>query len=169
MVTPLISPASVSALMEAAEEAAEYFSDVFDEIFATNDDADKAAEVNAVLRKLERAIYLAKGSDRMAYVAQLPFVSRLRSDHSPTDEKPTFDVVIWQSATNICEQREFGFGRCDTGEGLYYGTSDSREPKFCPRHYYEMHFGERASYQLLDQTIEEYIGALDAKRASESK
>ena len=44
---------------------------------------------------------------------------------------------LWQSDNNVCEfQTDAAVGLCDTS-GIYYGTDDSREPKFCARHFYQ--------------------------------
>lgn len=63
----------------------------------------------------------------------LPYNSVINGD----DES---DVALWHSNTNICERQpttlDDSTGLCDTS-GLYYGTSDSREPKFCARHFYQ--------------------------------
>ncbi len=71
----------------------------------------------------------------MQQIKTLPFRSQYESDDS-------FACVLWQSDTNICE---FSFARmpeptdvvraCDPS-GLFYGTCDAREPKFCARHFY---------------------------------
>lgn len=34
--------------------------------------------------------------------------------------------------------------------GLYYGSAEDDVTKFCPRHFYEMHFGPNAPYRLID-------------------
>lgn len=49
------------------------------------------------------------------------------------DRDSDLDVAIWHSDTNACEFHEEG---CLTHHGIYFGTSDSREPKFCPLHYF---------------------------------
>lgn len=51
------------------------------------------------------------------------------------------DCALWQSDENICElqdpaqQTQFDGMPCDPS-GYYYGTSDSRDPKFCAYHFY---------------------------------
>lgn len=60
------------------------------------------------------------------FVKDMPFYSEL-------DGKT--DCAIWQSGEHICELKDDGRGVCDPS-GLFYGTTDSREPKFCARHFY---------------------------------
>ncbi len=73
----------------------------------------------------------------------LPFRSKLRED-------PDFhlDVSIWRGTQNVCEWE--GVSRCDTLAGIYYGSAEDEVTKFCPRHFYEMHFGPDAPYELVD-------------------
>src|SRR3954468_20597220 len=99
-------------------------------------------------------------SGGFGFVTMLPFVSQ---DLMVAEEDLYFEVAVWWSVTNICDENGLGHGRCDTACGLYYGTSDMREGKFCPRHYYEMHFGEKRCYKLLDRTAEEFEADLTAK------
>lgn len=84
----------------------------------------------------------------MHRLVELPFRSVLDLAHDPT--QPGLDVWLWQSPENLCELDGSDQGRCDTTAGLYYGTGDEREPKFCPRHFYATHYGPDASYQLAD-------------------
>ena len=67
----------------------------------------------------------------MKFLKLLPFESKLNSDK--------LDVGLWQrenSDLDICEfWNDKEVGVCDTS-GLYYGTSDENEPKFCARHFY---------------------------------
>jgi hypothetical protein len=79
----------------------------------------------------------------------MPFYSEL--DDSQTD------CGLWESETNVCEfQGERGtVGACDTS-GLYYGTTDSREPKFCARHFYQLVVSGdgTTNYRLIDDEPE---------------
>lgn len=45
-----------------------------------------------------------------------------------------FLVAIFYSSENICDLLD---SDCITFHGIYFGTDDEREPKFCPRHYFE--------------------------------
>ena len=62
------------------------------------------------------------------------------------------DVALWHSNRNICEMNtsQHTDGLCDTS-GLYYGTSDSREPKFCARHFYQSNMGDGVTNYRLSQ------------------
>jgi hypothetical protein len=58
---------------------------------------------------------------------------------------------LWQSNENICEFQDDPPNACDPS-GLFYGTTDSREPKFCARHFYQQVVagdGE-SNYKLID-------------------
>ena len=61
------------------------------------------------------------------FIKDMPFYSELGGDKT--------DCALWQSDENICDLRASEPGVCDPS-GLYYGTTDSREPKFCGRHFY---------------------------------
>lgn len=65
------------------------------------------------------------------------------------DPDANYDVSVWRSAENVCEDRD-GATRCDTASGLYYGSAEDEVTKFCPRHFYAMHAGEHAAYRLID-------------------
>ena len=79
----------------------------------------------------------------MKFVRDLPFASVLGED--------SLDCVLWESAENACEL-ENEDGLCDPS-GYYYGTSDSREPKFCARHFYLriVNGDGEANYRLEDR------------------
>jgi hypothetical protein len=49
-------------------------------------------------------------------------------------ENSSLDTAMWYSNENLCERADEG--GCITKNGLYFGTQDSREPKFCPRHFF---------------------------------
>lgn len=57
-------------------------------------------------------------------------------------ENSEIDVAMWHSDENICALKDdaavtqFDGTDCITKHGIYFGTSDSREPKFCPAHYF---------------------------------
>lgn len=76
----------------------------------------------------------------------LPFRSQLRAENDPA--MPSLDVGLCRSTNNVCELR--GCGRCDTGAGVYYGNPSDPVTWFCPRHWYELHFGPNAAYRLID-------------------
>lgn len=60
-------------------------------------------------------------------------------------ENSEVDSAMYFSEEFICEMADGGPAEaysCITHNGLYFGTSDEREPKFCPRHYFE-HNGYR--------------------------
>lgn len=73
----------------------------------------------------------------------------LRSEQIDSPEF-NYDVSLWASPTNICERRKTS--PCDTLCGVYYGSAEDEVTKFCPRHFYEMHFAAGAPYRLTDAT-----------------
>jgi len=71
----------------------------------------------------------------MEYIKALPFNSLIDGDE--------LTCGLWKSDENICEYNDpqqatrfDGAGECDTS-GLYYGTDNAIEPKFCARHFYQ--------------------------------
>jgi hypothetical protein len=65
----------------------------------------------------------------MKLIKLLPYTSVLDGNETPCQ--------LWQSDNNECEfQTDSSAGLCDTS-GMYYGTDDLREPKFCARHFYQ--------------------------------
>ena len=53
----------------------------------------------------------------------------------PEDKEGSMlDVAMWFSAKNLCERQEEA--ACITKNGIYFGTTDSVEPKFCPLHFF---------------------------------
>jgi hypothetical protein len=57
-----------------------------------------------------------KDTKAFGFVATLPFLSQEVPEHDSAVENDTyFEVVVWRSATNICDQSEGGQVRCDTG------------------------------------------------------
>lgn len=63
-------------------------------------------------------------TEQMKLITILSFVS--------TIDDSEFSVAAWESPKNICDIDD---SSCLV-TGLYFGTDDSREPKFCPRHYF---------------------------------
>jgi hypothetical protein len=54
-------------------------------------------------------------------------------------ENSQLDVAMWHSDANLCEYRDdVGIvgSQCQTLNSIYFGTPDSHEPKFCPRHFF---------------------------------
>ncbi len=86
-------------------------------------------------------------ADTKEFIATLPFRSRLRPEHDPGE--PELDAAVWRCSRNVCESE--GQSPCDTAAGIYYGSAEDEVTKFCPRHYYEMHFADDAAYRLVDQ------------------
>lgn len=66
----------------------------------------------------------------MKYLQLLNLEARLPDEK----EGEGLDCAMFHSPENICELQDTH--DCITDNGLYFGTSDSREPKFCPRHYF---------------------------------
>lgn len=62
------------------------------------------------------------------------------------------DCCLWQSDQNICDAKDDDEGVCDPS-GMFYGTGDGREPKFCARHFYQgvVNGSGVASYRLEDR------------------
>jgi hypothetical protein len=85
--------------------------------------------------------------DDMRLLQILPYSSIINGDEE-------LDCALWHSSTNICERQpttvDDSTGLCDTS-GLYYGTSDSREPKFCARHFYQSVMGDGVTNYRLSQ------------------
>lgn len=85
----------------------------------------------------------------MKYVKQLPFDSILDGDIT--------DAALWSrdddDPESLCEfqSSQEKDGKCDTS-GLFYGTGDSREPKFCARHFYQhvVNGDGKTNYKLTD-------------------
>lgn len=61
----------------------------------------------------------------MKFIKVLPFFSELDNDF--------LDCGLWESDTNICELQEDN--TCTKYSTEYFGTTDSREPKFCFKHF----------------------------------
>ena len=68
------------------------------------------------------------------YVATLPFRSQQIDDPAAN-----FDASVWHLPENACEYRDTG--QCDTAAGVYYGSAEDDAARFCPRHFYVLHFG----------------------------
>lgn len=58
------------------------------------------------------------------------------------------DVTVWHCDENVCERRKDG--KCDTTAAICYGSAEGEDTKFCPRHFYERHYGQNAAYRLVD-------------------
>ena len=66
------------------------------------------------------------------------------------DWDANFDVSVWRcTGQGWCEWSERS--PCDTLIGIYYGSAEDEVTKFCPRHFYEMHYGPDAPYRLVDR------------------
>ena len=81
----------------------------------------------------------------MRYIKPLPFRSQYETDDP-------LDCALWQSDTTICEFNAAG-EHCDPS-GLYYGTTDEREPKFCARHFYLQVIAEAGTHLIDDQAAD---------------
>lgn len=76
----------------------------------------------------------------MQYIETLQGIT----SHIDGDKENTeLDIAIWQADSNICELHDPQHmtqvpdtGECLTTHGIYFGTSDGREPKFCPAHFF---------------------------------
>ena len=66
----------------------------------------------------------------------MTLIQRLNLTSFLSGEKETssLDVAMWRAQENVCELADQG--ACVTEHGYYFGTSDSREPKFCPAHFF---------------------------------
>ena len=78
-------------------------------------------------------------------LASLPYMSELVSEHDP--DRPQFTVCLYHCPWNICEFRDEG--GCEKMIGVYVGTDDPFEPKFCPHHYQAMHTPPNNAYNLV--------------------
>jgi hypothetical protein len=67
---------------------------------------------------------------RMKKIQDLKLTAFLPEDK----ENSILDVAMWYSAKNACERQEEG--GCITKNGIYFGTTDSLEPQFCPAHFF---------------------------------
>ncbi len=77
------------------------------------------------------------------FLGTLPFRSRQR-DYPEAH----LDVSLWRCSWNVCENE--GRSPCDTLAHIYYGSAEDEVTKFCPRHFFEMHYGPDAPYELVD-------------------
>ena len=75
---------------------------------------------------------LVAADDKIKFVQLLNLVSYIDGDREDSE----LDAAMFWSKTNICEVQDPVAGGCVTLNGLYFGTSDSHEPKFCPAHYF---------------------------------
>lgn len=98
----------------------------------------------------------------MHQIKALPFCSQHLSES-------LIDCVLWQSDTNICEFNPAHVsdptdtqGLCDPS-GLYYGTFDSREPKFCARHFYLRMIAENETH-LVDEPVADVSPSVRVQR-----
>ena len=64
--------------------------------------------------------------NNLKFVKQMPFNS--------LHDNIKLEVGLWKAQQNQCELAERS--NCDDS-GLYYGTLDQMEPKFCARHFYQ--------------------------------
>ncbi len=82
--------------------------------------------------------------------AQTPkFIGRLPFRSVKVGEPEcNLDVTVWLCDENVCEHHLEG--QCDTAADIYYGSAEDPVTKFCPRHFYEMHFDTDAAYRLVD-------------------
>jgi hypothetical protein len=77
---------------------------------------------------------------------RLPFVSLISRQHDP-DGEPV-PACVWPAGESpVCEGSWDGEA-CDFVAGVLYGTDAYSEPKFCPRHYYKMHYEPNPPYTL---------------------
>ncbi len=82
-------------------------------------------------------------AEKPQFLGRLPFRS-IKVDEPDC----SLDSSLWTCAWNACECE--GQSACDTLDGLYYGSAEDPVTKFCPRHYYELHYGTNAAYRLVD-------------------
>jgi hypothetical protein len=82
------------------------------------------------------------------FIGVAPFVSVLKEEDLRDGEEPTsFEIGLWRSEANECDDQA-GSTPCEITAGIFYGTSDVRDPKFCPRHFYERHIGTKATNRI---------------------
>lgn len=67
--------------------------------------------------------------------------------------EPPMPVALWKCRRNCCEGSD---SRCDDSEGLYYSIAGDAVTFWCPRHWYEAHYGTNAGQRLVDMTDEEF-------------
>jgi hypothetical protein len=51
-------------------------------------------------------------------------------------EGSALDSALWHDDENICELSDDNHQQCVVEFGFFFGTTDSREPKFCPAHFF---------------------------------
>jgi len=83
--------------------------------------------------------------DDIRFLGELPYRSQIVVAHDP--DSPSLLVCLFHCARNICECRDEG--ECQTTLGLYFGTEDPFEPKFCLNHYQKMHTPPNNAYVLI--------------------
>jgi hypothetical protein len=81
---------------------------------------------------------------RIKHFRDQPFVSVVEGQYD-------WPCVAWTGEDCVCELRGQGLGVCDT-TGIFYGTDEGTDPKFCARHFYQevVHGDGRSNYRLRD-------------------
>ena len=90
----------------------------------------------------------ASAANARQFIGVDPVVSVLKEEDLRDGEEPTyFEIGLWRSKANECD--DLGEATpCETTAGIFYGTSDARDPKFCPRHFYDRHLGMKATNRI---------------------
>ena len=81
----------------------------------------------------------------MKFIQELKLQAFLKEDK----ENSILNCGLWYSEINQCEQRD---KECITTHGIYFGTTDNTEPKFCP-----LHFFKDSAYTLEPTNIKKII------------
>ena len=97
----------------------------------------------------------------MKFIKTLPIYSELDGDF--------LDVGAWESEENICELQEDK--RCLKNNIEYFGTTDSREPKFCFKHFIvDVVSGDgKTNYKLIsEKEMKKKVKLLQSKSNTET-
>ena len=80
----------------------------------------------------------------MKFIKQMPFTTKYEGEEL---EIGLFEDKHFNSCEYVGDKKA---GRCDNS-GMYYGTTDEREPVFCARHFYQLVTGSKNIYTLKDR------------------
>lgn len=79
----------------------------------------------------------------MKLIKSLPWTVALTNSDGTKNQDSELDAAVFTADENICEMKQSGC--CDTC-GMYYGSSNEADPKFCAKHYYHANAEEGSSH-----------------------